>query len=248
MNAVQAIEEGSLSKNEIRVRTWSDGEWVMAEVQDTGIGIPPENIPHLFEPFFTTKDVGVGSGLGLSICHNMISAYKGHIHVESKVGKGSRFVVSLPAWRQPRKASVSAEFALATTTAPARGRILIVDDERDICDAVQHMLSDEHEVLVATSGPAAKVILEQDVSFDVVVCDLMMPGVTGIDLYQWVRKRDADLAGRMLFITGGAFTPLARAFLRDVPNRYLEKPFESAALRSAIVELIARLRSAPEGA
>ncbi len=96
INASHAIGEGHPADNRIGIRTWSEGEAVLAEVTDTGQGIPPENLKRIFEPFFTTKPVGVGSGLGLAICKNILAEFGGDIGVTSEVGKGSRFVVRLP--------------------------------------------------------------------------------------------------------------------------------------------------------
>ena len=102
LNAAQAIEEGDAENNTIRVRTWQSGPTVLAEVQDTGCGIPPANLDRIFDPFFSTKPVGVGSGLGLNIVRSIIAGYGGKIEVESVAGKGSRFVIRLPAARRSR--------------------------------------------------------------------------------------------------------------------------------------------------
>jgi two-component system NtrC family sensor kinase len=97
VNAAHAIEEGDPENNEIRVRVWPEGEEVCAEVQDTGKGIDPADLPYVFEPFFTTKERGVGTGLGLYISNNIVTSLGGQLEVQSTVGHGTRFILRLPA-------------------------------------------------------------------------------------------------------------------------------------------------------
>jgi signal transduction histidine kinase len=101
VNAAQAIPHGNASRNEIRVTTTCEAGQVLVEIQDTGVGISPENITRLFDPFFTTKDAGAGTGLGLSICHGIVTAQGGRISVESQPNQGSTFRVVLPASATP---------------------------------------------------------------------------------------------------------------------------------------------------
>ncbi|OJH36016.1 PAS domain S-box protein [Cystobacter ferrugineus] len=101
VNAAQAIPHGNAHQNEIRVTTTCEAGQVMVEIQDTGVGIPPEHLTRLFDPFFTTKPVGVGTGMGLSICHGIVTAQGGRISVESHPNQGSTFRVVLPAIETP---------------------------------------------------------------------------------------------------------------------------------------------------
>jgi two-component system NtrC family sensor kinase len=96
INAVQAIEEGAPERNEVDVHLREEGPWVVAEIQDSGHGIPPDLLKLIFDPFFSTKPVGVGTGLGLSICHGLVTGMGGEISVESTVGRGTCFRVKLP--------------------------------------------------------------------------------------------------------------------------------------------------------
>ncbi len=102
INAAQAIPEGNVEAHEVRVvaRRCSHGREVEVEVRDTGCGIPPEHLERIFDPFFTTKPVGEGTGLGLSVCHSILSAMDAKIRVESQVGKGTRFYLELPVARE----------------------------------------------------------------------------------------------------------------------------------------------------
>src|SRR5207245_1481083 len=245
VNAAQAIAEGAAARNEVRVvsRTDDAGRAVV-EVHDTGSGIPPEIMGRLFDPFFTTKPVGEGTGLGLSICHGIVASLGGELTVESEVGRGSTFRVTLP------PADVSATDVSATrgvtpgvaTPAAAmvgpthvvvptrRGRILIVDDDRRIGEAVRECLL-EHDVVALTSAYDDFERLRDGERLDLSLCDLMMPGMTGMDLHEGLAMVSPANAAKMVFLTGGAFTARAQAFLSEVSNARLDKPFDPTSLR-----------------
>jgi signal transduction histidine kinase/CheY-like chemotaxis protein len=231
VNAAQAITEGRFDANEVRLGTHvgADGR-VVIEVADTGAGIPDAIRDRIFDPFFTTKQVGIGTGLGLSICHGIVTAAGGEIQVDSTVGKGTIVRVILPAASAPVAAA-------AAPSAPARGprgRILVVDDEPQVAAMLQRELAAEHDVEVAASGRAALDRLAEAQSFDVILCDLMMPEVTGMALHAALAERAPHLLPRLAFVTGGAFTPGGRAFLDEVPNPRFEKPVDLQALRAFI--------------
>jgi CheY-like chemotaxis protein len=122
-----------------------------------------------------------------------------------------------------------------------RGRVLIVDDEPLIGTTLKVLLAD-HDVVVATTGIEAQRLLQNDGDFDVILCDLMMPGISGIDLHAWALARNPALARRMVFMTGGAFTERARKFLVEVSNPRLDKPFDPPELVRSIEQWIARRR------
>ena len=240
INAAHAIGEGNVEENEIRIATKQMDDTVCIEVRDTGEGIPAEDLERIFEPFYTTKGVGVGSGLGLAISKNIVSAYGGTISVESEVGNGARFCVFLPIGD-----SENVEETAPPPNPPVSlvsGRILLVDDEEMICRALTRMLK-EHRVVAVRSGEKAKAILSADQNFDVVLCDMMMPDLTGMELHRWILGAHPTLASRVVFITGGAFTPNAQAYLERVHNPCFTKPFQIPALRETIAKLILELRS-----
>ncbi len=243
MNAAHSIDEGHVEHNEIRIRTWADDEAVFAEVSDTGKGIAPEHHDRIFEPFFTTKDVGVGSGLGLSIARNIVTGFGGEISFSSVPGKGTRFLIRLPRLPrdgQTRDASTQAD---APPRSTPRGRILVVDDEQGIRAIIARMLGRKHEVVTAASGEEAKAILETDRRFDLIYCDLMMPRISGMELHVWLAERDADLAAQLVFMTGGAFTPGASEYLARLGNLRVEKPFDTMVFRELTDELVLAARS-----
>ena len=223
INAAHAIEEGDAENNEIRIRTWSDGKEAFIEIKDTGVGIAPEDQKKLFEPFYTTKEIGMGSGLGLAISRNIVEGFGGRIEVQSAVGKGSRFAVSLPVLKV-EAAKTPESSTNSDNPQEVRGRILLVDDEAPLRLAMTRMLRG-HEV-IAAGGEEALEILKRDQAFDIIICDMMMPRVTGMDLHQWLASVNPHLAEQLIFITGGAFTPNARKYLNATDNLRLEKPFD----------------------
>jgi CheY-like chemotaxis protein len=226
INAAHAMPEGNSEDHCITVRTWAEGGHVFAEVKDTGKGIAPEDIERVFEPFFSTKAVGVGTGLGLSICRNIITEFGGKIHVESELGKGTRFVVRLPATGEALAVRPS-EPSFDAPTAPAlHGRILVVDDEAPLRKMMKRLLVG-HDVVQAASAKEAQALLERDHQFDVILCDVMMPDMTGLELHKWLKECYPFLAERVVFITGGAFGPVAAEYLVDFGNLRISKPFES---------------------
>ena len=204
VNAAQAMPEGRADKNEIRVITKQDDHGrVVVEVRDTGSGIPESVISRIFDPFFTTKPIGVGTGLGLAICHRIVTALGGELTVESQVGKGSVFRTILPVAKGDA-AEVSHQ--PAALVVGRRGRILVVDDEPMLGTAVRRMLSAEHEVLAVTSARDAIERVFKGERFDIILCDLMMPEVTGMDLHAELVRFAPEQAEKMVFMTGGAFT------------------------------------------
>jgi two-component system, cell cycle sensor histidine kinase and response regulator CckA len=243
INAAQAIGEGDVQNNLIQVRTWCEGDHAFAEVKDTGKGISAKNLERIFEPFFTTKPIGVGSGLGLSICRSIIGEFGGDIRVESEVGVGTRFVIRLPARKGLSDAPRSEPTSQESTPPCVRGRVLVVDDEEALRAVVVRMLKAQHDLVTAASGEAAQAILERDQDFDVILCDLMMPDMTGMELHEWLLAHYPVLARRVVFLSGGAFTGKASAYVTSAGNIRLEKPYESAKLRRLVAELVAAGRT-----
>jgi PAS domain S-box-containing protein len=232
MNAAQAMTEDRAASNEIRIITAVQGERVLVEVRDTGSGISPDVMKRLFTPFVTTKPVGVGTGLGLSICHRIVTSFGGDISVESVVGKGTRFRITLPFAREP--VSLAARSAPTSSTPRRRGRILVVDDEPLVAKVVSRSLAADHEVIGLERSVEALDLVLRGERFDVILCDLMMPEMSGIDFYRALCESAPDQASVVVFLTGGAFTPRARRFLDEVPNRWLEKPFDPVQLSSLV--------------
>jgi PAS domain S-box-containing protein len=236
VNAVQAIPEGNYLNNEIRVRTFTEGDNVVVGIRDSGTGIPPEVQHRLFTPFFTTKPVGVGTGLGLAISHRIVTAMNGTITFDSEVGKGTEFRITLPI-AGPSIQPVTQKLPV-TTVATRRGRVLVIDDEESLGQAIRRYLAQDHEVEAVTSARVALDMLASGARYDVILCDLMMPQITGMEVHDSVAKLDPAQAGRIVFVTGGAFTESARTFFETTPNHRIEKPFDLKTLRHLVNELI----------
>ncbi|HVZ34744.1 MAG TPA: response regulator, partial [Polyangiaceae bacterium] len=206
----------------VRARSTESGE-VLIEVLDTGAGMAPEVQERIFEPFFTTKPLGTGTGLGLSICHGIVAAAGGHLEVESQAGVGTRCSIVLPAAPEaarrshieallPARAvrssgpsmvarSARAKVRPAASRATSRRCILVVDDEPMLLRSVRRLLP-EYELVCLESAREALDLLDAGRSFDLIVSDLMMPEMTGIDFYEALCARHPDAARRVIFITG----------------------------------------------
>ena len=236
INAAHAIPEGKADSHEIRVRTALDAQGrVLVEVSDTGCGIPEELASRLFVPFVSTKPVGVGTGLGLAICQRIVASMNGEISFESSPQRGSTFRVALPAESQP---TAAARPIFVTRPPVRRGRVLMIDDEAVLGTLVGKALKSDHEVSCFTDARNALAHLQREPAVDVILCDLMMPVMTGVEFYEELLRVQPALASRVIFLTGGAFTSGTRAFLERVKNPQLSKPLDIAALRKLVNELV----------
>lgn len=227
LNAMQAFD-GAAKNNLIEIRVdLSNPEHVTFEIHDNGPGIPPEIQKQIFDPFFTTKDVGEGTGLGLYICHQIVADCGGELSVESTVGTGTTVSVQL------RKATPAADAPKHRPTANSvQLRVLVIDDEPGVLRACKRMLN-KHDVTTCGEAPHALQLIS-DGDYDAIICDLMMPKMTGMDLHESVERSSPEKAERMLFITGGAFRPDAESFLQAHADQYLPKPFSRDSLIAAL--------------
>jgi CheY-like chemotaxis protein len=226
LTAAHALPESQRATNEIRVcvRPGAEGNAVL-EVTDNGEGISPDVVPRIFDPFFTTKPPGKGTGLGLSICHGIIASLGGQITVHSIVGEGTTFRVSLPTTDARKGESPPPSNDTPAAPGVRRARVLVVDDEVQLANTLRELLASEHHVVATTSGADALTAIRSGEDFDVVLCDLMMPGMDGMELYEHIRMERPGLERRIVFMTGGAFTATAAEFLGSIENRRVEKPF-----------------------
>ncbi|HEU4726256.1 MAG TPA: response regulator [Kofleriaceae bacterium] len=238
INAAHAIPAGNHDANEVRISTSVDANGrVTVDIADTGTGIAPEVQPRLFTPFFSTKPIGVGTGLGLAISHRIITQLGGTIGFDSELGKGTTFHITLPVAGETT-APVHPQKAWTRTPAARRGSVLVVDDEESLAQALRRYLGGEHDVTAVYRARDALDLLELGTRYDVILCDLMMPQITGMELHAEVVRIDPAQAARFVFLTGGAFTPAAREFLLGSPNHRIEKPFDLKDVRRLVNELI----------
>ena len=233
VNAAQAIPEGRAKHNEIHLSTRLEDGNVVIEIRDTGPGIAPDVLPRIFDAFFTTKAVGVGTGLGLAICQRLVLDMGGHITVASELGKGATFRVTIPMTSEQQREAPAPDDA-STVTGTRRGRILLVDDEALVVRGMVLVLSKDHDVQAVTSATEALALCLGGAKYDLILCDLMMPDMNGMELHARLEQEDPEQADRMLFVTGGAFTEEARQFLGRSHREHVEKPFDPRNLRAIV--------------
>ena len=229
VNAAQSIEPGRADANVIRIVLDRDASGAAAiEVADTGAGISAEHLLRVTEPFFTTKPIGVGTGLGLTVCKNIVEGYGGTLTLASEVGVGTTARIVLP--QAPPDAVVQARSeAVSLPPSNVRYRVLAIDDDPLVIKALKRVLRD-YDLTTTQGGREALALIANERPFHVILCDLMMPELTGIEVYQRVKEMGLGLEQRMVFLTGGAFTEQARGFLGTVPNLRLDKPFSPEGL------------------
>jgi signal transduction histidine kinase/CheY-like chemotaxis protein len=232
VNAGQAARADAPGGAEIVVRCFTapDGRAAI-EVSDNGVGIPAELQGRIFEPFFTTKAVGEGTGLGLSICHGIVTRLGGTIGFESEPGAGTRFTMLLPA-AGPAKAAEE-----PAAVAPPRGRIFVVDDDPAVTRALARMLGRSAQVAIETGAEQALCRLAAEPRPDAILCDVMMPGLSGPAFHDRLRAVDPELARRVVFITGGAVTEAIARAVAATGQPCVEKPPERDALSRAIASV-----------
>lgn len=250
-NAAHAVSAAALAKRPnasrcITVTCRSDNRHnVIVDIADTGVGISKEHIDRIFDPFFTTKPVNQGTGLGLSICHAIVRDLDGDIDVHSAEGAGTTVTVRLPVVRlgSPELAALlpqPVEPDEEEAHSALRGRVLVVDDEPLILRMMMHALRD-HDIVAVTSARDA---LDRCASrgFDVILCDLMMPGMSGMAFYEELSKVQSGMEERIVFMTGGTLLPDVQRFLGETTNPCLEKPVPIKRLRSYVDEWVRRAR------
>lgn len=233
-NAAQAIAPGHAEVNAVEIVASALGDSVVIEVRDTGCGMPPAVAQHIFEPFYTTRPGS--AGLGLAICHGIVRSVGGRIEVESRVGEGTTFRITLPV---AIRRAANADVAPVPMVPEQRGRILVVDDEPMLLKAVKRMLS-AHEVVCVEDAREVVARLAAGDQFDVILCDVLMPRMTGIELYERLLADDPEAARRMVFLSGGAVDVRASDFLTSVPNVCVDKPVSANALRALIQQRLTR--------
>jgi len=241
LNASHALGDRMDGRIVVRARVTDDR--VVVSVEDDGSGIPAEILGSIFEPFFTTRSVAGGTGLGLSICRDIVVRAGGDLQASSTLGQGTTMDVTLLR-ASGERAEAGASARPAPPTVPpnpsvrphdvGQRRVLIVDDEVAIVRLLSESLESRASVTGETIPGRALDLILADPGFDAIVCDVMMPGMTGIDLHERVAQDRPDLASRFVFICGGAYTARARDHLERVSNPRLQKPFRMAQLIDAI--------------
>jgi CheY-like chemotaxis protein/anti-sigma regulatory factor (Ser/Thr protein kinase) len=246
VNAAQAVTDGDPASNEVVVSLFSEGDKVVVEVRDTGTGIAPDALRRVFEPFFTTKPRGVGTGLGLPISRGIVTAFGGELTAKSALGVGTTFRMTLPAApyaEAPAPSSDGVHPSSPVHPMVERARVLVVDDEPLVADMLRRTLSEIHDVSAVTDAESALERILSGDEFDVIFCDLLMPRMSGMDLYEELEKHRPGVQERIVFMTGGAFTERAAKFLATVPNPKLTKPFDLAMIERVVARMLRARKS-----
>tara|TARA_R110002096_G_scaffold77896_12_gene183529 strand:- start:28167 stop:30116 length:1950 start_codon:yes stop_codon:yes gene_type:complete len=222
-NAADAIRAGDMENNVVRIEvTQAEPDSVQVTISDTGAGMPASVIRHVLEPFFTTKDVGRGTGLGLSITHHLVTAVGGHFDIRSEEGIGTIIVLDIPVAPPPPAST----FKLTSVPkSAAKLRILFIDDQDSVRVAVGRLLS-SHTVFLSSDGANALERIGRGEEFDLILCDVMMPMMTGEQFLEQVTERFPRLVDRIVFVTGGAIGRHETMFLENTTHRIIQKPFE----------------------
>ena len=233
INAAQAIPEGAPETNEVTITAAERDGRIFITVSDTGIGMSAEAQARLFEPFFTTKAREQGTGLGLAISATIVRQHGGELRLVRTSDVGTVFEVVL----SPAGPAVPIT-ARPQAPAPARrAKVLLIDDEEQLLVAFRRLFATEYDLTTALGGHVALEILERDGEWDAVVCDLMMSDLDGTAVLEWVRAHRPALVDRLIFCTGGAFTPRGYAFADLMGDRLLQKPLFPDQLREAIEQV-----------
>jgi signal transduction histidine kinase len=239
LNAEQAMHTGR-GHGTLTVRTWHDADVdaVVFEVNDDGPGMSEEMQSKIFDPFFTTKDVGKGTGLGLSVAYAIVQEHGGRIWVSSQPGSGASFFVELPVAGQ--KAAEQRPVPAPVNVEVFKGlRALVVEDEPALGAAVSEALADAGFVVDRAADGEEGLTRVAEGTYDLVVCDLKMPRIDGMQFYRAMAAATPTLSRRVIFVTGAVAGTDAERFLEETGCRWLAKPFRLGDLLSAARDALA---------
>jgi len=228
-NALQAAEAVAEPDRAVEIRTYSDAGDAVIEVANSGPGIAPADRERIFEAFYTTKAIGQGTGLGLFVSRNIVRSAGGSLLVDDRPGGGARFRIRLPAAAAVPPAPSPSPVAHPDQAVAHEGRILVIDDDPLVADVLIEELrhAGYTPVRVPPGAGARDALLAGD--FDLAYCDLMMAGMTGMDLAAELARSAPGVLPRVVFMTGGAFTEESQAFRDARESACVDKPFDVVA-------------------
>ncbi len=224
----------------------ADGPGVELEITDSGTGIPTEVLPYVFEPFYTTKPSGQGTGLGLATVFGIVRASGGSIHVESELGRGATFRIHLPLVPSQAAAPVVPPSLPRPSLPRGNERVLVVDDESSVRRSTARLLTSlGYALSTAASGNEALAQVE-DQSFDLLLTDLSMPGMTGTELAAQIRERVPSLP--IVFMSGNVGSDPLREQIAAGRAVFLQKPITLLVLATCIRQVLDGTASQSPGA
>jgi len=235
VNAEQAMKKAH-GKGTLTITTEKKENNIRISFQDDGPGITKENMAHLFEPFFTTKEPGEGTGLGLSLSRSIVLEHNGKMNVESEYGRGATFIVEMPVVEVlPSETEAATPMGTDQPLAAKQGRIMVIDDEAGVRTLLEKTLTRAgHLVDVIDDARAALDKLGAGITYDVILTDVRMPGMSGIELYACLLEKTPGMKNKIIFITGDVMGMDIKNFLSQNNLPYLAKPFNIELLKEKV--------------
>ena len=241
-NAQHALMGHREKPGRLTVRTRSVGDVIEVQVSDNGDGMTQDTLERVFDPFFTTKEPGRGTGLGLSVSYGIVKEHGGRIYARTRSGQGSTFVIEFPVRRELVEREQSTHEAAPNALAHAGGgsRLLVVDDEPMILDLIVDLFHDQEvQVDTAANGNEACRKIKQK-AYDVVLTDVRMPQMNGLELYSQILGMRPEMQGRVIFMTGDLIDEEISGFISKVEAVRIPKPLEIPVVLSAVAETLER--------
>ncbi len=226
-------------KGKLSIKTEKINNILRITFKDTGPGIAKENLETIFDPFFTTREVGQGTGLGLSVCHGIVTEHNGKIWAESEPGKGATFIVELPIITEEKQLELP-EPVIEEPKKITKAKILVVDDEPVIRQFVSQVLGEQGHTVETVDNAADALKMVKSKRYRLILLDIKMPGMSGIELYKQFQKIAPSLTKRVVFITGDVMGKRTLAFLDKTKTPYMMKPFDARQLKAEINRILAR--------
>jgi PAS domain S-box-containing protein len=226
-------------KGRLSIKTERINSTIRITFKDTGPGIAEENLRTIFDPFFTTREVGQGTGLGLSVCHGIITEHNGKIWAESEPGQGAAFIIELPLTTEEGQI----EPPEPAVEKPARGtkaRILVVDDESVIRQFMRQVLTEQGHIVETIDNAASALKMVKAKRYRLILLDIKMPGMNGVELYKEFQKIAPSLTKRVVFITGDVMGKRTISFLNKTKTPYMMKPFDAKELKTEINRILGK--------
>ncbi len=238
VNAEYAMKKAH-GKGTLIITTEKTGDHIRISFKDDGTGMDKVTKEKLFNPFFTTKDVGEGTGLGLGLSRSIILEHGGTIEVESEVGQGANFIITLPITSTPEETTARDSSSAPVLTVKVKSaRILVIDDEMPIQKLVSAILTRSGHVVDVTGDHKEALSNLERTSYDIVLMDIRMPGMSGMELYELVIKSHPELKNKFIFITGDTSDVTTSVFLEQNNLSYISKPFDTDTLRNKVNSLL----------
>ncbi len=233
---IETAQERACHRIDQEGRASRAGDWSILSISDTGLGMNDATKARIFQPFFTTKGIGKGTGLGLATVNTIVKSFGGFIQVDSELGRGTTFRIYLPAVAAPSEPLHQDSQDLAMP----RGRetVLVVEDADDVRSLVRNVLKDVgYTVLEARNGEEALRLRDNHhCPFDLLITDMSMPDVSGLELATRLTQTTADL--KILYISGDSYDPLDFMANADNNAHFLPKPFTPTLLTKKVRELL----------